>query len=380
VKKTKQLFAGLTLLASSQQGAQADYPLNLMEGITKVSNHIYDLHMLILWICVFIGIAVFGTMFYSIFHHRKSKGHKAAQFHENTTVEIIWTIIPTLILVAMAIPATKAVIELDDVQDSEMSIKVTGKQWYWDYQYLDNGIKFESHLDEASEKAHRLANGNPHSVPHYLLNVDNPLVVPVNKKIRFVFTAADVIHSWWVPDLGWKKDANPGFINEAWTFVPKAGTYRGQCTELCGRDHGFMPIVVIAMEQPDYDAWVKKTLAKQQEKVDLSDLTREDLMSKGASVYLKNCVSCHQINGSGITGTYPALTASPRVIGPIDPLIGFIQAGTSRMPAFSKLKDDELAALLTYIRNAPELGNSVGDEIQPKTITPVYDDEDDDKK
>jgi len=380
VKKTKQLFAGLTLLASCQQGAQADYPLNLMEGITKVSNHIYDLHMLILWICVFIGIAVFGTMFYSIFHHRKSKGHKAAQFHENTTVEIIWTIIPTLILVAMAIPATKAVIELDDVQDSEMSIKVTGKQWYWDYQYLDNGIKFESHLDEASEKAHRLANGNPHSVPHYLLNVDNPLVVPVNKKIRFVFTAADVIHSWWVPDLGWKKDANPGFINEAWTFVPKAGTYRGQCTELCGRDHGFMPIVVIAMEQPDYDAWVKKTLAKQQEKVDLSDLTREDLMSKGASVYLKNCVSCHQINGSGITGTYPALTASPRVIGPIDPLIGFIQAGTSRMPAFSKLKDDELAALLTYIRNAPELGNSVGDEIQPKTITPVYDDEDDDKK
>lgn len=380
MKKTKQLFAGLTLLASSQQGAQADYPLNLMEGITKVSNHIYDLHMLILWICVFIGIAVFGTMFYSIFHHRKSKGHKAAQFHENTTVEIIWTIIPTLILVAMAIPATKAVIELDDVQDSEMSIKVTGKQWYWDYQYLDNGIKFESHLDEASEKAHRLANGNPHSVPHYLLNVDNPLVVPVNKKIRFVFTAADVIHSWWVPDLGWKKDANPGFINEAWTFVPKAGTYRGQCTELCGRDHGFMPIVVIAMEQPDYDAWVKKTLAKQQEKVDLSDLTREDLMSKGASVYLKNCVSCHQINGSGITGTYPALTASPRVIGPIDPLIGFIQAGTSRMPAFSKLKDDELAALLTYIRNAPELGNSVGDDIQPKTITPVYDDEDDDKK
>lgn len=380
MKKTKQLFAGLTLLASSQQGAQAEYPLNLMEGITKVSNHIYDLHMLILWICVFIGIAVFGTMFYSIFHHRKSKGHKAAQFHENTTVEIIWTIIPTLILVAMAIPATKAVIELDDVQDSEMSIKVTGKQWYWDYQYLDNGIKFESHLDEASEKAHRLANGNPHSVPHYLLNVDNPLVVPVNKKIRFVFTAADVIHSWWVPDLGWKKDANPGFINEAWTFVPKAGTYRGQCTELCGRDHGFMPIVVIAMEQPDYDAWVKKTLAKQEEKVDLSDLTHEDLMTKGASVYLKNCVSCHQINGSGITGTYPALTGSPRVIGPIDPLIGFIQAGTSRMPAFSKLKDDQLAALLTYIRNAPELGNSVGDDIQPKTITPVYDDEDDDKK
>jgi len=380
VKKTKQLFAGLTLLAAGQQGVQADYKLNLMEGVTKVSNDIYDLHMLILWICVFIGIAVFGTMFYSIFHHRKSKGHKAEQFHENTTVEIIWTIIPTLILVGMAIPATKAVIELDDVQSSEMSIKVTGKQWYWDYQYLDNDIHFESHLDEASEKSHRLSTGNPHSVPNYLLNVDKPLVVPVNKKIRFVFTAADVIHSWWVPDLGWKKDANPGFINEAWTSVPKAGTYRGQCTELCGRDHGFMPIVVVALEQPEYDEWVKKTLAKQKEPVDLSDLSREDLMNKGASVYLKNCVSCHQINGAGIAGTYPALTGSPKVVGPIDPLIGFIQAGTSRMPAFSKLKDDDLAALLTYIRNAPELGNTVGDEVQPKTITPVYDDDDDEKK
>jgi len=375
VKKTKQLFAGLTLLAMGQPGAQADYKLNLMEGVTKVSNDIYDLHMLILWICVFIGIAVFGTMFYSIFHHRKSKGHEAAQFHENTTVELIWTIIPTLILVAMAIPATNAVMELDDVQESEMSIKVTGKQWYWDYQYLDNGVHFESHLDEASEKMHRLAGGDPKSVPHYLLNVDKPLVVPVNKKIRFVFTAADVIHSWWVPDLGWKKDANPGFINEAWTSVPKAGIYRGQCTELCGRDHGFMPIVVIAMEQPEYDAWVKKTLAKQQEPADLSDHSREELMAKGASVYLKNCVACHQINGSGVAGAFPALTASPKVIGPIDPLIGFIQAGTSRMPAFSKLKDDELAELITYIRNAPELGNSVGDEIQPKAITPVYDDD-----
>ncbi len=374
MKKRKQLFAGATLATLGLQSAQADYALNLMEGVTKVSHDIFDLHMLILWVCVFIGIAVFGTMFYSMYHHRKSKGHKAANFHENTTVEIIWTIIPTLILVAMAIPATKTMIELDNVQNSDMSIKVTGKQWYWDYEYLGTGVHFESHLDAASEKAHR-DGSDPHGVPHYLLNVDKPLVVPVGKKIRFVFTSADVIHSWWVPDLGWKKDANPGFINEAWTSVDKPGTYRGQCTELCGRDHGFMPIVVIAMEQNDYDNWVATTLAKQNEKPDLSDLSREQLMANGAAVYLKNCVACHQIDGTGAAGAYPALRGSAKVNAGIDPLIGFLQAGTSKMPSFAKLKDNELAAVITYIRNAPELGNKVGDEIQPKAITPVYDDE-----
>lgn len=202
MKKTKQLFASVLLMTLGLETAQADYTLNLMRGVTQLSNELYDLHMLILWICVFIGIAVFGTMFYSIFHHRKSKGHKAEQFHENTTVEIIWTIIPTLILVSMAIPATKAVIDLDQVQESDMTIKVTGKQWYWDYEYLDSGLHFESHLDEASEKAHRVSSIDPRSVPNYLLNVDKPLVIPVKKKIRFLFTAADVIHSWWVPDLG----------------------------------------------------------------------------------------------------------------------------------------------------------------------------------
>ncbi|MFM8340884.1 MAG: cytochrome c oxidase subunit II [Methylomonas sp.] len=336
-----------------------------MRGVTQVSNEIYDLHMLILWICVFIGIAVFGTMFYSIFHHRKSKGHKAAQFHENTTVEIIWTIIPTLILVAMAIPATKAVIDLDKVQDSEMTIKVTGKQWYWDYEYLDSGLHFESHLDQASEKAHRVSSIDPRSVPNYLLNVDKPLVVPVKTKIRFLFTAADVIHSWWVPDLGWKKDANPGFVNDAWTSVDKPGVYRGQCTELCGRDHGFMPIVVIAMEKEQYDAWVKAELEKQNALPDLSKQTRASLLLKGESVYLTNCVACHQIDGKGISGWYPGLSGSAKVTGDIHQLIGFVQAGTSKMPAFKKLPADQLAGLITYIRNAPELGNKVGDELQP---------------
>jgi cytochrome c oxidase subunit 2 len=364
VKKTKQLLACLVLMTLGLGTAHADYTLNLMRGVTQVSNEIYDLHMLVLWICVFIGIAVFGTMFYSIFHHRKSKGHKAAQFHENTTVEIIWTIIPTLILVAMAIPATKAVIDLDKVQDSDMTIKVTGKQWYWDYEYLDSGLHFESHLDEASEKAHRVSSIDPRSVPNYLLNVDKPLVVPVKTKIRFLFTAADVIHSWWVPDLGWKKDANPGFVNDAWTSVDKPGVYRGQCTELCGRDHGFMPIVVIAMEKEQYDAWVKTELEKQNALPDLSKQTRASLLLKGESVYLTNCVACHQIDGKGISGWYPALSGSAKVTGDVHQLIGFVQAGTSKMPAFKKLPADQLAGLITYIRNAPDLGNKVGDELQ----------------
>ncbi len=364
MKKTKQLLACLVLMTLGLGTAHADYTLNLMRGVTQLSNEVYDLHMLILWICVFIGIAVFGTMFYSIFHHRKSKGHKAAQFHENTTVEIIWTIIPTLILVAMAIPATKAVIDLDKVQDSDMTIKVTGKQWYWDYEYLDSGLHFESHLDLASEKAHRVSSIDPRSVPNYLLNVDKPLVVPVKTKIRFLFTAADVIHSWWVPDLGWKKDANPGFVNDAWTSVDKPGVYRGQCTELCGRDHGFMPIVVIAMEKEQYDAWVKAELEKQNALPDLSKQTRASLLLKGESVYLTNCVACHQIDGKGISGWYPGLSGSAKVTGDIHQLIGFVQAGTSKMPAFKKLPADQLAALMTYIRNAPELGNKVGDELQ----------------
>ena len=375
MNKIKKLSAGVILMALGQQAAHADYTLNLMQGVTKVSHDIYDLHMLILWICVFIGVGVFGTMFYSIYHHRKSKGHIAAQFHENTTVEIIWTIIPTLILIGMAIPATKTMLELADVQKSDMTIQITGRQWYWDYKYLNSDIHFESHLDEASEVAHRTKGADLHGISNYLLNVDKPLVIPVKTKIRFVLTSGDVIHSWWVPDLGWKKDANPGFINEAWTYVDKAGTYRGQCTELCGRDHGFMPIVVSAMEKPEYDAWVKKTLEHQKQKPDLSPQSHEQLIAHGKSVYLKNCVGCHQIDGSGVKGLIPAVTASAKVTGGIDPLIGFLQAGTTKMPAFSKLKDNELAEVITYIRN--DLGNKVGDEIQPDKITPVYDDDDD---
>ncbi|WP_031433073.1 cytochrome c oxidase subunit II [Methylomarinum vadi] len=367
---TKQLFAFLTLMLLGLGTARADYTLNLTKGVTKLSNDVYNLHMLILWICVFIGIAVFGTMFYSIYHHRKSKGHKAEQFHENTTVEIIWTIIPTLILVGMAIPATKTLVEMDDVQEADMSIKVTGWQWKWEYEYLDNGIHFFSTLDEASNRARQVGSGiDPRSVPNYLLNVDHPLVVPVNTKIRFLFTAADVLHSWWVPELGWKKDTVPGFINEAWTYVEKAGTYRGQCTELCGKDHGFMPIVVIAMEQEDYNAWVEeqKGIAVAEASAAEQEWTKEDLIAKGEKVYANNCSSCHMADGTGMPGTFPALTGSPIVTGDIDVQIDLMLNGKGMMPAFGQmLSAVDFAAVATFIRNG--LGNSVGDSIQPSAI------------
>lgn len=370
MKKTKQLFAGLILMAFGLGTAQAEYTLNLMKGVTNVSNDIYDLHMLILWVCIFIGIGVFGTMFYSIYHHRKSRGHKAAQFHENTTVEIIWTIIPTLILIGMAIPATKAMMELDDVQESEMSIKVTGHQWKWEYEYLDNGIHFFSSLDEDSNKVRQLGSGiDPRTVANYLLNVDKPLVIPTKKKIRFVFTSADVIHSWWVPDLGWKKDTNPGFINESWTSVDEPGTYRGQCTELCGKDHGFMPIVVIAMNEPDYNAWVEKQKAAVAAEADSAgkQWTNEELIAKGKPVYDTNCSSCHMADGAGLAGTFPAIKASKVVTGDINAQVKLMLDGKGMMPAFGKiLSPVDFAAVVTYTRNG--LGNSVGDSIQPSAI------------
>ncbi len=383
MKKAKQIFACLSLMMVGLGTVQAEYALNLMKGVTKISNDVYDLHMLILWICVGIGIVVFGVMFYSIYHHRKSRGHKAAQFHENTKVEIIWTIIPTVILIAMAIPATKAMLEIDDVVDADMSIKVTGWQWKWEYEYLDSDIHFFSSLDEASNKARQVGSGvDPRSVPHYLLNVDKPLVIPTKKKIRFLFTAADVLHSWWVPQLGWKKDTIPGFINESWTYVEQPGTYRGQCAELCGKDHGFMPIVVIAMEQADYDNWVAEQLAASAAEASAADRewSKDELIAKGQTVYANNCASCHMPDGAGMPGTFPALSGSPVVNGDLDAEVQLVLGGKGMMPAFGQMLNAvDFAAVVTYTRNA--LGNEVGDSVQPSSVKPLLsempEDEDD---
>ncbi|MEO1879637.1 MAG: cytochrome c oxidase subunit II [Methylococcales bacterium] len=370
MKKTKQLIAALSLLLSGIGSAQADYTLNLMKGVTRISNEVYDMHMIALWICVAVGVVVFGTMFYSIYYHRKSMGHEAEQFHENTTVEIIWTIIPTIILVVMAIPATKAMIDMDDTSEAEMTIKVTGWQWKWEYEYLDEDIHFFSSLDEESNRARQIGSGiDPTSVPHYLLNVDNPVVIPVHTKIRFLFTAADVIHAWWVPDLGWKKDTVPGFINESWTEVDVPGTYRGQCAELCGQDHGFMPIVVIAMEKADYAVWVEeqKELALAEQSAAQKEWSKEELIAKGETVYANNCASCHMADGTGMAGVFPAISGSPIVIGDIDAQVDLMMKGQGMMPAFGQmLSPVDFASVTTFIRNG--LGNAVGDSIQPSVI------------
>ena len=245
--------------------AMADWGLNLTRGVTPYSNTVYNLHMLILTLCIVIGVVVFGVMFYSIFAFRKSVGAKAAQWHESTKVEILWTLVPFLILIGMAVPATHALIMMEDVSGADISIKVTGYQWKWHYQYLDSGINFFSTLASDSNMARQLNSGvDPKTVPNYLLEVDHHLVVPINKKIRFLTTAGDVIHSWWVPALGWKRDAIPGYINESWANIQTPGTYRGQCTELCGKDHGFMPIVVEALSEEDYAAWAAKMKAATQ--------------------------------------------------------------------------------------------------------------------
>lgn len=370
MKRTKQIFACLSLMIMGSGTVHAEYALNLVKGVTRVSNDVYDLHMLILWICVAIGIVVFGVMFYSIYHHRKSKGHQAAQFHENTKVEIIWTIIPTVILISMAIPATKTMLELDDTSEPDMSIKVTGWQWKWEYEYLDEDIHFFSSLDELSNKARQLNSGiDPNSVPHYLLNVDKPLVIPTKKKIRFLLTAADVLHSWWVPALGWKKDTIPGFINEAWTYVEKPGTYRGQCAELCGKDHGFMPIVVIAKDEADYNAWVEeqKELALAEEGAKDREWTEQELIEKGKGVYAANCASCHMENGEGLEGMFPSLINDPIVTGAMEDEVKLVSKGRGMMPAFGKMLNAvDLAAVITYTRNS--FGNHMEDSIQPSEV------------
>ena len=246
--------------------ACAAWELNLPRGVTPFSKEIYDLHMLVLGVCCVIGVVVFGAMLYSMIAFRKSKGAEAAQWHESTKVEVLWTIIPFVILVGLAVPATKALIMMEDVSDADMTVKVTGYQWKWHYQYVDDGIGFFSAISTDSNVARQLNSGiDPTTVQNYLLDVDKRVVVPVNKKIRFLTTAADVIHAWWVPALGWKRDAIPGFINESWAYIEEPGVYRGQCAELCGKDHGFMPIVIEAVSEADYAAWVEKMRAGTQQ-------------------------------------------------------------------------------------------------------------------
>jgi len=353
--------------------AIADWGLNMTQGVTPISQEIYDMHMLTLWVVTIIGILVFGVMFWSIFHHRKSKGVKPAKFSHSTTVEIIWTIIPLIIITSLAIPATKLLIKMDDTSEAQVTVKATGSQWKWKYDYLDEGLTIYSVLDENSTEVSQLNSGkDPMQSENYLLDVDEPIVLPINTKIRILTTAADVIHAWWVPDLGWKRDAIPGYINDNWAVIEKPGVYRGQCAEICGKGHGYMPIVVKAVTMEEYTAWVsEKKLAQAAEK-NTSEmvLTMEELMTKGESVYKAQCLACHQANGQGIKGVFPALVKSPVAVDSDKRLIHIQQIilGKNLMPAFGEqLSDVDIAAVTTYERNA--WGNDTGDIVQAKEVS-----------
>ncbi|MCX2979940.1 cytochrome c oxidase subunit II [Halieaceae bacterium IMCC14734] len=342
--------------------------INMPVGVTEVSASIYDLHMIIFWICVIIGVLVFGVMFYSIFAHRKSKGVVPATFHESTKVEIAWTVVPFLILLAMAVPATKTLIEIYDFDDAEMDILVTGFQWKWKYEYLQEdgeNLKFFSNLRTPQDEIYN----EEVKGEHYLLEVDEPLVVPVDTKVRLLVTANDVIHSWWVPDLAVKKDAIPGFINETWFKSTQVGIFRGQCAELCGKEHGFMPIVVHVVSKADYVDWLA---TKQSEAAEIKELmaqsfTLDELAERGKGVYQRSCLACHGANGEG--GVGKAIAGSLLVTGAINGHLDSVVNGVpgTAMQAFGgQLNDVDMAAVITYQRNA--FGNNMGDMVQPLDI------------
>ncbi len=343
--------------------------LNMPRGVTPISHTAYDVHMLMLYMCIVIGVVVFGVMFWSLLKHRKSKGHEAAQFHHSTTAEIVWTVIPFFILVGFAVPATKGLIIMEDMSDSDLTIKVTGYQWKWKYEYLEDDIAFYSDLAPSSRAA---MYGDPSDVEHYLREVDNEVVVPIGKKVRFLLTADDVIHAWWVPELGMKKDAIPGFVNEMWARIEEPGVYRGQCAELCGKDHGYMPIVVVAKTEDEYAAWVSEMqAAKVAAKADAQKVwDKASLIARGESVYGSACAACHQADGNGVPGSFPAIRGSDVTVGPVDMHLGLVMNGRpgTAMAAFGgQLSDVELAAVVTYQRNA--FGNETGDLVQPSTVT-----------
>jgi len=349
--------------------------INMTRGVTLQSQNNYHLHMTVLWICVVIGILVFSAMFISIVLHRKSKGHEAAKFTHSTKAEIVWSVIPVLILVIIAIPATRALIVMEIAPETEMTVKITGFQWRWKYEYIEEDISFISSLAADSNAARQLHSGiNPASVEHYLLDVDHRLVLPTETNIKFLITADDVIHSWWMPALGWKRDAVPGYINEGWAKIQEPGVYRGQCAELCGKDHGFMPIVIEALPPDEFRQWARQQqLAAVEEEAQIERLwTLQELMDHGEEVYSSQCATCHQADGSGLAPAFPALAGSAIATGPISEHINIVlngKEGTAMQAWGRMLSESDIAAALTYTRNA--FGNETGDVVQPQTIARI---------
>jgi cytochrome c oxidase subunit 2 len=361
-------FTGISLLSSVPVSA-SDPKYNMTRGVTDISQQVYDLHMAIFYICCVIAVVVFGLMFWSIVYHRKSKGAQPAQFHSSLKIEMLWTAIPVVILVVMAIPATKTLVAMEDTSKADLTVLVTGSQWKWHYKYLEYPIEFYSLLTTPRDQI----NNTAEKTEYYLREVDKPLVLPTGKKIRFLVTSDDVIHAWWVPDFAIKKDANPGFINETWAKADKPGIYRGQCAELCGKDHGFMPVVVDVRSPEDFDLWVKQQITAQEEakaaEAARGIMSKDELMTLGKQVYEGKCAACHQAEGQGLPGIFPALKGSEMVTKNIPAHIDVVVNGKpgTAMQAFGKqLSNSELAAVITYERNA--WGNDTGDLVQAADV------------
>lgn len=334
--------------------------LNLKPGVSPISQDIFRLHMAIFGICVVIGIIVFAILIYAIINHRKSRGAKPVPFHSNIMIEVAWALIPMVILIFMAIPATRVLIRMDDESKADLNIKITGYQWKWKYDYPDQNISFFSNLSTPQNELDNKAHKNK----WYLLEVDKPLVVPIHKKIRFLVTSNDVIHSWWVPALGVKVDAIPGFIHEAWTRIDRPGTYRGQCAELCGMHHAFMPIVVIAKTQSEFDKWVaEQTASKLPSKTATPPkiFTKEELMTEGKKVYESTCAVCHKPDGTGSPPVFPALKGSKIANGKVADHVNIVlhgKPGTAMQAFQNQFSPEQIAAVITYERNS--WGNSGG--------------------
>ena len=368
---SKSAYAALLMLSLYPSKVFSDWDaLNMREGVTQVSRDVFELHMLIFYICVAIGAVVFSVMFYSLFRYTKKRNPNPSTFHESTKLEVAWTIVPFLILIAMAVPASKTLTEIYDDEEGEINIQVVGYQWKWEYKYLEDDINFFSNLSTDQDEIYNLVPKGE----NYLLEVDEPLIIPVDTRVRFLITANDVIHSWWVPDFAIKQDAIPGFINTAWTRAEETGIYRGNCTELCGKNHGFMPVVVKVVEKDEYNDWV---LAKKEEAIKLAELTEKEwslaeLTERGEGVYQKNCVACHQMNGEGLPPIFPALAGSDIVMFDKDRNVEILMEGVqgAAMQSFAnQLSEVDMAAVITYTRQAwGNAGNGDGEYVVPSDI------------
>jgi cytochrome c oxidase subunit 2 len=385
LRKTIRFPATATLALLACARAYAGYDVDILPPASPIAQQIYDLHWAILWVCMAIFVVVFGAMFWSVFNHRKAAGARAAQFHENTTVEVIWTIIPFVILIGMAYPATRTVLDMKDASNPDLTIKVTAYQWKWEYDYLQDGVRFNSNLATPRAQIEEWEGKGEKKNANYLLEVDNAMVVPAGKKVRLLITSSDVIHGWYVPQLGINQYGIPGFVKDVWFKADKPGTYRGQCSQICGKEHGYMPIVVIAKSPDEYVAWVKEQKAKspaaeaapQQVAAAAAAAPAEDpnkkwtldgLKAKGGEVFAANCAACHQANGKGVPGAFPALDGSKVVNGPKAGQLALVLNGKqgTAMASFSRLSDSELAAVVTYTRNS--WGNKTGEAIQPADV------------